>query len=165
MPRLIRLFRSAMFVFGLAGLCLFVGLTTASAQSPSSASSAATGAGKQFAKRIVLPIAVVMAAVDSASAYEQHCQLVPDEEAFACTAEAFTREQVQELRELGYDLSETWTYVIVPYAEHFWDENGDDIKAGARAAADTAADAAIATGDAIVEYAPQVWNWLSDQMQ
>ncbi|MEL7115823.1 MAG: hypothetical protein AAGP08_09570 [Pseudomonadota bacterium] len=146
-----------------AALSLCAAPMSVMAQSPGA--KAAGSVSKQMVKRIVLPVFVVMAVVDSAEAYEQHCQHVPEEDAFACTAEAFTQSQLEEFKTLGYDLAEVWTYVIVPNVVHFWDENGDDIVAGAEWAAEKAADAAIAAGDAIAEHGPSVMDWIGQQFE
>lgn len=151
------------------------------AQSEASTDRAISGASKKLAKRVVLPVAALSVFAGSAHAYERDCQHVPEDDAFWCTASSFTQNELKELKELGHDLQVIWVYVLVPSVVEFWDENGEDIKEGARAsieygldsanqfwvdngddikagtkfAAETAADAAVAIGD-------KVWNWLNN---
>lgn len=160
--------RIDMRVSGLFGaVVLAVGLGLASAQqvfANDSTSRLLGSSSKQIAKRVVLPVTVLALFADAAEAYSEHCQHVPDTETVSCTAEAFAASQWIELKQLGYDVSDVWSYIIVPNVEHFWDENGDDIKTGAKRAAEVGADAVIATGDAVLEYAPVVLDWIGRQL-
>ena len=102
-------------------------------------------AGKT-AKRVVLPVTLVLLAADAQAAYEQNCtQLENDEDIGACTTAHFLDSQVDELEQLAQDARLTWKYVVVPEAQQFWEDNGDDIKEAAATTADTLLDVTAST--------------------
>ncbi len=118
---------------------------------------AAAGATKQVAKRIILPATIVMAAIDSAEAYEQNCVgLADDQEAVACTASAFTEQQVEELKQLAQDMRIAWKYVVVPEAKEAWRQHGPTVVEGAKTAYDAAS-------SAVKEYGPRFFDWLVEK--
>lgn len=149
----------------LAAAAAVVTPSIASAQSEGAAGRAATGLAGQTVRRIFLPAAAVLAVVESAEAREEHCQFVPEDDVFACTLNAFGREQVEELAQLGHDVSDVMRYIVVPNVQEFWDENGDDIMEGAAHAAEVAADAAVVAGDYVWDNTPRFLSWVGEMLE
>ena len=97
-------------------------------------------AGKAI-KKVALPVTIGFAAYDAQAAYDNHCShLYDDGEIAACTTTHFVTEQVEDFQQMARDTELAVKYVIIPEAEAFWDENGDDIKQTASDTADVVLD-------------------------
>ena len=96
------------------------------------AGQSATRLAGQTAKKLGLALTLGFVAYDANAAYEEHCShLMTDEEVTACTTEHFIADQAEDLSQMAEDARITWQYIVVPEAEEYWAENGDNIKQGA----------------------------------
>lgn len=112
------------------------------ATSKSSSEAAAWLAGKAV-KRLALPLAIILAAPDANAAYAYCDHYADGEDRAACATEVFLIREAEDIAEIVDEIRFLVLYGVIPEAEAFWDQHGDDIKRGASKAADVMIDGAI----------------------
>ena len=96
-------------------------------------------AGKTV-KKLAGPVTLLILVGDANAAYETHCTHLKEEEAVRnCTIQHALKTQVEDISEIADQAEIAWKYVVVPKAEGFWSEHGDDIKDTARKVANAIA--------------------------
>ena len=101
----------------------------------------------QVVKKVALPLTAVLAAVDAEEAYADHCSHRQGADAAVCTTGHFVSGQIEDLGDIADTSRVIIQYQVIPATEQFWDDNGDDIKEAASAAADAAARGLITVVD------------------
>ena len=124
---------SISFAFILACSLVLVSPNHATA-SDSKTANATKNMGRTAGKNIVRPLVTMY---QLGTAYKE-CAHLSGAEAAGCTGANFVETQVNEVVEMAVNTKDFYDTVAEPAAKKFWEENGDDIKAGAAKAAETA---------------------------
>lgn len=107
-----------------------------------------TEATKKLAGQLVKKaLTAVRVAVDAEEAYADHCSHRQGADAAVCTTGHFVSGQIEDLGDIADTSRVIIQYQVIPATEQFWDDNGDDIKEAASAAADAAARGLITVVD------------------